>query len=389
MGIQNMPRVLEALKTYYLEGLRYQLNSDASVFLAQLERDIESVVGSKIVMAMRYGRNGGIGMGADDGTLPTPNGRKTKQAEWETKNFFARFQITEKVIKASKTSRGAFANLLTQEMEDTETDSKFDLSRQCLGDSTGKLCTGSALNGTVLTVDSTRFMAEGMLIDSYTAGAVKHLAGAEVIAVDHGALTVEVDAVGTLAATDILYVKGSKDLELTGLDAVFAQTGNLYGLARATYPWLKAQRTNVAGELEETTIQKAIDDAKRLTGAKTNFLLCALDVRRAYQDLMTAQKQTVNSLKLKGGWSALSYTGGDREVALTADDLMADGKMFCLDLNNWKFYHMGDFEWLDEDGAVLSRVADKAAYEATLTRYCDIGCDKPRGQCELYGITGH
>ena len=43
----------------------------------------------------------------------------------------------------------------------------------------------------------------------------------------------------------------------------------------------------------------------------------------------------------------------------------------------------------DADGAMLSRVANKAAWEATLARYADIGCQKPKGQIELYGITEH
>ena len=41
----------------------------------------------------------------------------------------------------------------------------------------------------------------------------------------------------------------------------------------------------------------------------------------------------------------------------------------------------------DKDGAMLARVANKAAWEATLVKYCDIGCRKPRGQVEMYGIT--
>ena len=105
-NILALSAVAEALKEFYLPGLRYQLNDKASAFLAQIERDSQSVVGKEIVMALRYGRVGGIGNRADDGDLPTPNARKTKQAKWETKNLFARFQITDKTMKASRSNVG-------------------------------------------------------------------------------------------------------------------------------------------------------------------------------------------------------------------------------------------------------------------------------------------
>ena len=63
----NLARVQEALKSFYLDGLRYQLNDKASAFLAQIEKTSENVVGKDIVMALRYGRTGGIGNRADDG----------------------------------------------------------------------------------------------------------------------------------------------------------------------------------------------------------------------------------------------------------------------------------------------------------------------------------
>ncbi len=141
----------------------------------------------------------------------------------------------------------------------------------------------------------------------------------------------------------------------------------------------------MAGQISEIRIQTAIDDADRRAGAKTNFLMCSFGVRRAYQNLLTAQKQIVNRLELKGGWKALDYNG----IALAADKYVPAGRMYCLDLKDWRLYHMGDFDWLDRDGAMLSRVPNRPAWEATLVRYADIGCSKPRGQVELFGITEH
>jgi hypothetical protein len=375
--------VAEALKSYYLPGLRYQLNDKASVFLSQLEKDKENVVGKDIVMALRYGRVGGIGNRSDDGDLPTPNSRKTKQAKWETKNLFSRFQISDKTMKASRSNVGAFASMLETEIKDCETDAKLDLSRQALGDGTGKLATISAVSSNTLTVDNTMFFCEGMLVDIYT-GDTKDTTAAEVTDVDDANSKITVSSATGAAQNDVIYLSGNKGLELTGLRGVF-ENSTLYGIDRTTYKWLNATRKNVNGEISDITIQTAIDEADRKAGSNINFILCSLGVRRAYQNVLTATKQLVNTLELKGGWKAISYNG----IPLTADKYVGSGKMYCLDLSDWKMYQMSDYEWLAEDGAMLSRVSGKAAWEATLVKYADLGCGKPRGQSELYGIVEH
>ena len=399
MPMTTLQVVAEALKEFYLPGLRYQLNDKASPFLAQVEKKTENVVGKEIVMAMRYGRVGGIGNRADDGELPTPNSRKTKQARWETKNLFSRFQITDKTIKASRTSAGAFASLLEQEISDCEADAKLDLSRQALGNGVGTLATvtsvvtGGGANSQVFTVDTTMYLAEGMIVDlidvSTTPDApLANATGMEVLLVDdeNKSVTVKPGAsIATSAAVDdYLVVSGNLGKELTGVAAVMS-AGTLYGLSRTTYPWLKAYTKAVNGAISENIIQAAIDRVETKTSSQINFIQCAYDVRRAYIVLLSANKQTVNSLELKGGWKAISYNG----IPLVADKYLPNGTMDLLDLNDWAMYQMSDFEWMDADGAVLTRVANKAAYEATLYKYCDLGCQRPAGQARLSGISGH
>ncbi len=386
MAILSMTAVAEALKSFYLPGLRYQLNEQASVFLSQVERDSESVVGKEIIMALRYGRSGGIGNRADDGDLPTPNSRKTKQAKWETKNIFARFQISDKTIAASKSNVGAFANMLEQEIKDCETDAKLDLSRQALGDGAGILATiTGAKTGNTVPVDSTMYVTEGMLVDIWgTVGSAYVNQGVEITAVNDDTKTVTLSAVGTVANGDLIYVAGNKDMELTGLEGVMNNT-TLYGVDRTAYPWFNATKININGEISEVGIQQAIDDAERKAGATTNFLLCSFGVRRAYQNLLEAQKRQVDTLNLQGGWRALSYNG----IPLVADKYVKAGILYCLDLTDWKLYQMADWDWLDKDGAMLSRVSGKPVWEATLVRYCDLGCSRPRGQVKLYGIVEH
>jgi len=386
-NILNMTAISEALKDYYLPGLRYQLNEKASALLAQLEKDTESVVGKDIVMALRYGRVGGIGARDDDGDLPKPNSRKTKQAKWETKNVFARFQLSDKTIEASKSSVGAFASMLEQEIKDCETDAKLDLSRQVLGDGSGELCEVSAFSTRTLTVDTTMYLAEGMLIDVIDGNSPRtNCDGLEIESVDSDTEFTVVAVSGTPANGDKVCVQGSWNKELTGVAKVIDTGGTLYGIDRTDYPFLDAVVESSVGDITENGIQARIDEVEKGTGSETNFLLGSYGVRRAYANLLQATKSHVNTLDLKGGWKALSYTGGNQPIPFLGDRYVPEGLLYGLDLEDWKMYKMTDWDWMDRDGNMLTRVANKPAWEATLLIYSDIGCQRPRGQFVMKGI---
>lgn len=391
MGLLGVQAASEALKLYYLDGFKYQLNEGASAFMAQIEKTTQNVVGGKIKMALRYGRHGGVGNRADDGNLPTPNSRKTRQAEFDTKNIFARIQVTDKAIEVSKSDKGAFANLLTQELEDAENDAKELLARQLFGNGTGVLCTVSSVNtgSKRLTVNNVDYLAEGQYIDSYTTGGIAHDTGMEITAIDEDNNYVFVDTVSTTTSNDILVISGNYNNELTGLGAIVSNT-ILYGIDRSTNYWLKPKTINVNGELSETVMQQGIDFAEKRAGAKVNFMACSYGVRRSYQYLLQSQKRQVNSLQLKGGWEALEYVGGSQvKVGIVADKYCPSGTLYMLDTNDLAIYQVADWDWMDRHGAILFPVSGKAAYEAVLRKYCDLGCSRPRGVVVLTNITEH
>lgn len=382
----TMAKATEALKLFYLPGIQYQLNT-ANPILSMIERDKTSVVGAEIRMALRYGRNGGVGNRADDGLLPTPNSRKTKQARWETKNLFARIAITDKTMKASRSKEGAFLSLLEADLEDAQADAKDNMARQVFGNGTGKLSLfGAATSKNTLPVGSVQYFAEGQFIDVLAQDGSVKAAQREVVAVDDlsNEITISGAAI-TTAATDFAVISGNYEEELTGFGAVFTPNNTLYGIDRATNKWFNPTVKNLGGEISEVAIQSQIDDTERKAGGKTNFLLSSYGVRRAYQELQLANKRITDVMKLEGGYEALSYNG----VPFTVDKYADAGTLYGLDLTTWKLYHIEDWNWLEEDGAVLNRVADRPIWEATLARYCDIGCSKPKGNFKMTGITEH
>ena len=52
---------------------------------------------------------------------------------------------------------------------------------------------------------------------------------------------------------------------------------------------------------------------------------------------------------------------------------MQAGGIYFLDESSLELYRMSDFDWMDKDGSVLSRVAGVDAYEAVLYKYATLG----------------
>ena len=383
----TMAKAQEALKLFYLPGIQYQLNT-ANPILSVIERDKTSVVGSEIRMALRYGRSGGVGNRADDGLLPTPNARKTRQARWETKNIFARIAISDKTMKASRSKEGAFISLLEADLEDAQADAKDNMARQVFGDGTGRLAnlTANATASTTIGVSTWQYFAEGQFIDILASNGTVKAAQREVIAVDDLANTITISGAGlVIAAGDFAVISGNFNEELTGFGSVFTANNTLYGINRATNKWFNPTLKNLGGEISEVAIQAQIDDTERKAGGKTNFLLSSYGVRRAYQELQLANKRITDVMKLEGGYEVISYNG----MPFAVDKYAPNGTLYGLDLTTWKLYHIEDWNWLEEDGAVLHRVSDRPIWEATLARYCDIGCSKPKGNFMMTGIVEH
>lgn len=382
----NMATVQEALKTWYKDGFNYQMDESTGPFYAMIDKNSEDVQGKDIKMALRYGKQGGIGNRTDDGDLPTPKSRSTKQAVWETKNIFAKIMLTDKTIKASKTSKGAFVQLLEQELEDALTDTKDDMNRQLFGDGNGTMATLEAgASATTHTVDSIQYLAEGQHVDIVDpADGSVIVEGRYIESIDDADNSVTFSGVAFAAtAGHVIAIHGNWESELTGLGKVFTPGGTLYGIDRVSHKWLNPiviDLNNV--DLAETDIQAGIDRSSTRAGGKIDFLLTSHGVRRAYQDLQLTFKRAVNTMDLKGGFKAINYNG----IALVADKYCPAGTMYMMETKDWALYQMEGWDWLSKDGQVLTKVDNKAAYWATLANYCDLGCSRVGAQVIMKNI---
>ncbi len=379
-----------ALKSLYLGVVSEQLNTGVNPLLAKIKQTTQDVWGKEIRRVAQYGINGGIGAGTEDGELPAAAGNNYDQFVLTLKNLYGTIEISDKAVRASENSVGAFVNLLNAEMEGLLKASSFNFGRMLFGDGNGTLATVKAIADDTVTVDSVKNIVEGMVVDFVTsAGSVISNATARrVIYVDRANKKIKVS--GTALTTSqvpvgsIITVQNSYGKEITGLKAIFKDSGSIYGLDRATHKWLIPYMKENVGEISETAIQTAIDELEENTGSKVNFIVCSSGVKRAYQKHLATYKRNIDVMELNGGYKALSYNG----IPVISDRFCPEGTMYLLNTEDFVLHQLCDWKWLEgEDGRVLKQVANKPVYSATLVKYADLVCTRPCGQAMLSGIT--
>ena len=380
----------EALKTLYLGVVSEQLNTTTNPLYNAIEKTSSDVWGKEIVKLVPFGLNGGVSAGDEDGDLPQPAGNNYERFTLELKNLFGKISISDKAMRASSNSSGAFVNLLNAEMEGLLRASKFNFGRMLYGDGTGKLATAVTwtenTNPNKFKVDSVRNLMEGMVIDVYSSGNATARAR-RIIQIDRDENIVTIDGIAgannLLGAGDYVTVQNSLGKELTGLGAIFASSGRLYGLDKSNYSWLNPYHKNLSGTFSVTDVQEAIDRVEERAGSSINFIVASADARRAYVNELMAERVNIDYMNLDGGFKAVSYNG----IPVVADRFVPEGTMYMLDTKDFKLHQLCDWKWLEgAEGRILQQDANKATYTATLVKYADLICDRPFGQACITGI---
>lgn len=372
-----------ALKSYYLDIVSDQLNLSANPLLAKIGRTTADVWGKDVRKLVRYGVNGGIGAGTEEGALPSAGGNRYAQFTASLKNLYGTVEISDKAIRASANNEGAFVNLLNDEMEGLVKSSSFNFGRMLFGDGSGKLATVTLVSGTEYTVDSVIALAEGMIIDLYASGSAI-ATGRTVVAVDRSAKKITLSGASVTGAKDaVVVLQNSYGLELTGLGAIFSNSATLYGVTRAGNPWMNPYTETAVGAITENKIQKAMDKVEENAGSAVNFIVCSWGVRRALINELSKSRHT-ETLELEGGFRALSFNG----IPVVADRFCPEGTMYLLNTEDFRLHQLCDWQWLEgEEGKILRQKAGKPVYTATLVKYAELICSRPCGQAKLSGIT--
>lgn len=376
-----------ALKTFYLGVLADQLNVGVNPLMAKIGQTTADVWGKEVKKLAPFGINGGVGSGEENDELPKSGGNNYAQFTLTLKNLFGKIEISDKAMRASQNSAGAFVNLLNAEMEGLLKASKFNFGRMLYGDGSGLVAItadNESSRADQITVTSIKCLMEGMTIDVYDDAGVKDttLSGARILNIDR-ANNILTLSKSSSVAHDYgceIYVQGSKNNEITGLGAIFGDSDTLYGLNRSDYSFLTPYQNYIDDTLTIAEMQNAIDTVEEVAGGAIDMIVTSYNLRKQYVNQLTANRTNIDYLTLDGGYKALSYSG----IPVVADRFVADEDMYLLNTKDFKLHQLCDWRWLEgEGGTVLHQVPSKACYSATLVKYADLLCERPMGQAKI------
>jgi len=386
------------LKDYYLPGVRKTLN-DEVFLLSQIESSSDRVEGRQVIADIRVGRHQGIGARGESGTLPDAgNSTHVNIANTLAYNY-GRIQISGPLMRSVNSNRGGFARPLERETRDVVTDLKNDVNRQLYGDGTGALCTltaGTTADATLtVSLSSTqlRQLAKNMIVDIYNGGTLQ----ASAVVIDSVSSTaIELTTAVTVSNGAKLYRQGSKDEEMDGLAKIIAASGVYLTVNPASYPsWVSTSNANggTPRAATEDLFTKTWQDASLASGDDIDLWITTPGIHRAVSSDLLSDRRFLNTNKLKGGYEGIDISAagqgrrGGSSVSLVYDKDAPTTKAWGVCSKRLEFQRASDWEFMEEDGTVLSRVSGKDAYEATLFLYAQPFTDNRGAHAVIADLT--
>ncbi len=377
----------KALKDYYLQAVSAQLNDNVSPFFSAIEKNADSVYGKDVKVAVVRGNTEGVMALAEESNLPSPYSNRYLEISVPLKNIYGTIEVSDKALRASRDSSGAFVNLVNAEMEGLVSGAKYNFQRMLYGDGNGTLAKissadDSASSNFKYTVDDVSKLSVGMKVEAVADGGTK-TEGLTIAAIDGESKTVTFnkEVTGTAAGALITLV-GAYGNELTGLAAIFGD-GKLYGYDRAEEPYFAPHAKTLSSELVEDDLTDMLDYMEEHFNSKINMILCSFATRKKIAKLAADNRRIVNSIDAAAGFGVVTVNG----VPVYADRFCPDGVIYFVNTADFALSQLCDWEWLeDEDGKILKQVPGKAAYGATLVKYAELICKKPCAQGILKNV---
>ena len=391
------------LKEVYQGRIREQLN-DEIVALKRITRSgsgVTNEVGGKYVtFPIHTRRNAGIGSRFESEALPTPGQQGHAAARVNLKYAYGGVQLTGQAISLSDTDAKAFARALDNEVEGLKNDLKKDMNRQVYGSGNGAIGVASGANtGATVPVYDARLFQVGAVVDTQTGTTVDNsdlvIASVDVAA---GTVTFTTTPGTALADGDIIVragsgVAASGNRELTGLAAIVSDSGTLYNIDPSTEPEWKATVDDNSGTLRALSESLMINmvDSIRTKGGSTTLILQSLGVRRAYFNLLSQLRQTVNTQQFTGGFTGLAFTTDQGEIPVVADPDAPLNKQWFINEDALTYYRDEDWHFIDRDGSMWKQVRDASgvydAYYARMVEYHELGTDRRNSHGLIDDIT--
>jgi hypothetical protein len=385
----------KGLKNVYAPKIVEQLNN-RRVLLKRLNRLKEGFDGRQFIIPVHMQRNEQIASITSTGnTLPTAATQEQEglqNAAVTPAYVIGVIKIQQQVIDQTKNNTGSFVRVIGNEVKSMAENIAMDANRQLYGDGTGSLTAcGVTTASTTVVVTSTRRIFTGMGIDVIIASSGATGTGAvgrSVVSVASATTFVISGAAITTDSTYAVYRAGSRTNDWTGLQAIVAASGALFGLNPATAgqePWFSNVFTSV-GAVTEANQQKAFDAAsenKFGNGADASLVVTTYGVRRNMLNYFAGLRRVVNSTTLEGGFDAITFNG----KPITVDRDCTAGYEYFLDESHLGICQVVEPSWMDEDGHVLKWDTGTMSYKGVFRWFGNLYTDARDAQTVNQGVT--
>lgn len=386
----SLATVASILKEIYEPRLVSMLNEDA-VTLRRIERTSEGtssdVNGRYVTFPLKVRRNQGIGARNELELLPTPGQQGYAAARVGLKYLYGALRLSGQTFELADTNRQAFVSAVDQEIDGLKEALVKDQNRMVYGDGTGTIGTVDTAGTGVNTVnlDTAMYVQMGEQVDVVTGSTLGNPSPTIVASNRQVTAINETTGVVTLSGTtfstvvgDVIVRNGSVNREWTGLKSIVKATGVLYNVDPAVEPSWAARIDSNGGTpraVSEALMIKMVNEIRR-RGGKTTAIFSNYGVQQSYFNLLSQQRQFVNTKTFTGGFSGLAFTTDAGEIPFVTDFDTPHNSMWFLNEKELKFYRSKDWSWMNRDGNMWKAVAGYDAYDATFYQYSELGCHK-------------
>lgn len=381
---QNLANFEKALKEFYLPAWKNQLAIEPSALLGKIKHP--KLVSDKIIATAPIGLSGGFGFGAEGAPTPEAGGVRMERFETNSRDMYVNIVISEKAVKLTGTG-GAMVNALDTEVKAAYDTAKWNVGRSIYGNGKGVLTTTKALGtaGNTIEVDDVKFVKEGLIIDIYAEGGTEPQAngsGRRILSVDRAGKKITVSGAAATFDKGFITVQHSYNREITGLGAIFDDNvTSLYGLNKNTNAFLKPVVHDGEGDIDDGLITKALREAKNEKNSNIDMLLCGDDAYDNYVSYLRVNNIRVEDVShsIQGGFKAIKFIFGNREVDIVNESFVPDKEMWGVDTSALAFHNCGwEFAQL-QGGGIFNLMEGHSAYRALLANYGDLICSNPGG----------
>jgi len=405
MAGANLTTLTNIMKNFYIGPIQDQFNNE--ILITQLlPMDAENLEGLKAVIPLHSARSGGIGSRGENIQLPSAGNQGYKQLEYDLKYHYARIQVSGPSISKTKSSAGAFAQALKEELTRIKDDVMLDFARQLYGPGTGVIATcGTTTASTTVTLSSAEalskgFIYVGMVIDIGTTADAQAVAiGREVTDVDVANSQIVISgAAVTTSSSHRIYRSGNVSTATVyemdaGLEKILptaANTvGNLNAASAGNRIWDNLRDTT-GGALSLSNLMVNWNKVNNAGGRSDQMAVLTTPglVRRLFEtDDFKTNVRFVNSETLRGGFEAITFNAGGGNLRLLADRLHPWGKLHFVHKKHFRLFSPADWDFLSRDGLTIRWVSDYDAFQAVLFRYANLGTDRRNTSLVMSGLT--